>query len=156
MTEINVNFDPRVSVAAFIKAFGASLDVMLWTKLIEEETKELLDALRKGDRENGLKEMVDVLYVMTGAGLVEPTDIMAIISDETEAVIDMVIEEANAAFDAAQEEWEFTAEVFTEAFARVHMSNMSKLDENGKPIKREDGKVLKGPLYKPADLSDLV
>lgn len=32
-------------------------------------------------------------------------------------------------------------------FAEVHASNMSKLDENGKVIRREDGKVLKGPNY---------
>jgi predicted HAD superfamily Cof-like phosphohydrolase len=31
----------------------------------------------------------------------------------------------------------------------VHRSNMTKLDENGDPILREDGKVLKGPLYTP-------
>ena len=38
----------------------------------------------------------------------------------------------------------------------VHESNMSKLDEYGKPIFREDGKVLKGPNYKPPNLADLV
>jgi predicted HAD superfamily Cof-like phosphohydrolase len=43
-----------------------------------------------------------------------------------------------------------------EALNRVHESNLSKLDEDGKPILREDGKVLKGPNYKPPDLSDLV
>ena len=43
-----------------------------------------------------------------------------------------------------------------EAFSRVHESNMSKLGEDGEPIYREDGKVLKGPNYKKADLSDLV
>lgn len=32
-----------------------------------------------------------------------------------------------------------------EAFKRVHESNMSKLGEDGRPIYREDGKVLKGP-----------
>ena len=42
-----------------------------------------------------------------------------------------------------------------EALDRVHKSNMSKLDEDGNPIYREDGKVLKGPNYKPPDLSDL-
>ena len=42
-----------------------------------------------------------------------------------------------------------------EALNRVHESNMSKLGEDGKPIYREDGKVLKGPNYKPPDLSDL-
>jgi len=35
-------------------------------------------------------------------------------------------------------------------FAEVHASNMSKLGEDGKPIYREDGKVLKGPgFFKP-------
>ena len=42
-----------------------------------------------------------------------------------------------------------------EALDRVHKSNMSKLDKDGKPIYRDDGKVLKGPDYKPPDLSDL-
>lgn len=42
------------------------------------------------------------------------------------------------------------------AFNRVHQSNMSKLGADGKPIYREDGKVLKGANYQPADLSDLV
>lgn len=39
-----------------------------------------------------------------------------------------------------------------EVFAEVHRSNMSKLGEDGKPIYREDGKVLKGPNYKEPDL----
>ena len=42
-----------------------------------------------------------------------------------------------------------------EALDRVHQSNMSKLDEDGKPIYRDDGKVLKGPNYKPPNLEDL-
>ena len=43
-----------------------------------------------------------------------------------------------------------------QALRRVHRSNMSKLGDDGKPIYREDGKVLKGPNYQPPDLSDLV
>lgn len=39
-----------------------------------------------------------------------------------------------------------------EAFDEVHRSNMSKLGEDGKPIYREDGKVLKGPNYSEANL----
>ena len=42
-----------------------------------------------------------------------------------------------------------------EALNRVHESNLSKLDDDGNPIYRDDGKVLKGPNYKPPDLSDL-
>ena len=43
-----------------------------------------------------------------------------------------------------------------EALSRVHKSNMSKLGLDGKPIRRKDGKVLKGPNYAPPNLSDLV
>ena len=42
------------------------------------------------------------------------------------------------------------------AMDRVHQSNMSKLGEDGLPIYRDDGKVLKGPNYKPPNLEDLV
>ena len=42
-----------------------------------------------------------------------------------------------------------------EALDRVHKSNLSKLDEEDNPIYREDGKVLKGPNYKPPNLEDL-
>lgn len=42
------------------------------------------------------------------------------------------------------------------SFKRVHESNMSKLGQDGKPIFREDGKVLKGPHYFKPDLADLV
>lgn len=45
---------------------------------------------------------------------------------------------------------------FDTAFERVHESNMSKLDEDGLPVFRLDGKVLKGPWYKPPSLKDLV
>lgn len=43
-----------------------------------------------------------------------------------------------------------------EAMARVFKSNMTKLNEYGNPIYREDGKVLKGPHYCPPDLHSLV
>jgi predicted HAD superfamily Cof-like phosphohydrolase len=42
-----------------------------------------------------------------------------------------------------------------EALDRVHKSNLSKLVD-GKPLRREDGKILKGPDYQPPYLSDLV
>ena len=52
---------------------------------------------------------------------------------------------------AANQRWDLD-----EALDRVHKSNMSKLDDNGLPIFREDGKVLKGPNYAPPNLEDLV
>ena len=41
-------------------------------------------------------------------------------------------------------------------YAEVHRSNMSKLGEDGKPIYREDGKVMKGPDYFHPNLKDIL
>ncbi len=41
-------------------------------------------------------------------------------------------------------------------FDEVQNSNMSKLDQNGKPIYNEHGKVMKGPNYFKPDLSKFV
>jgi predicted HAD superfamily Cof-like phosphohydrolase len=43
-----------------------------------------------------------------------------------------------------------------EVFDEIQRSNMSKLDENGKPIYREDGKVMKGPNYFKPNFSDIL
>ncbi len=42
------------------------------------------------------------------------------------------------------------------AFAEVQASNMSKLGEDGKPILREDGKILKGPNFRPPNLAQFL
>ena len=41
-------------------------------------------------------------------------------------------------------------------FDEVQNSNMSKLDENGKPIYNESGKVMKGPNYYKPNLSKFI
>ena len=41
-------------------------------------------------------------------------------------------------------------------FAEVHRSNMSKLDDDGLPFYREDGKVLKGPNFSEPDLTSVL
>jgi predicted HAD superfamily Cof-like phosphohydrolase len=43
-----------------------------------------------------------------------------------------------------------------ECFLEVHNSNMSKLGEDGKPIYREDGKVMKGPHFFQPDLAEIL
>lgn len=43
-----------------------------------------------------------------------------------------------------------------EVFEEIQRSNMSKLDENGKPIYREDGKVLKSALYFRPDIAKIL
>ena len=43
-----------------------------------------------------------------------------------------------------------------ECFKEVQRSNMSKLGEDGKPIYREDGKVMKGPNYSVPNLKNVL
>jgi len=42
-----------------------------------------------------------------------------------------------------------------EAFQRIHEANMSKLDDDGNPVREPGGKIIKGPNYQKADLSDI-
>lgn len=46
--------------------------------------------------------------------------------------------------------------VIEDVFNEIQASNMSKLGEDGKPILREDGKILKGPGYFRPDLSKFI
>lgn len=47
-------------------------------------------------------------------------------------------------------------EVIYSIFEEIHKSNMTKLDVNGEPIYREDGKVTKSSLYKKPDIASVV
>ena len=44
----------------------------------------------------------------------------------------------------------------TEVFNEIQRSNMSKLGADGKPIYREDGKVLKGPNYFKPNIASII
>ena len=43
-----------------------------------------------------------------------------------------------------------------EVFNEIQRSNMSKLDINGKPVFREDGKILKGPNYFQPNIKEIL
>lgn len=43
-----------------------------------------------------------------------------------------------------------------EIFDEVHRSNMSKLDENGNVVRRDDGKVLKGKNFEPPRIAEIL
>jgi predicted HAD superfamily Cof-like phosphohydrolase len=43
-----------------------------------------------------------------------------------------------------------------EVFNEIQRSNMSKLGEDGKPIRRGDGKIMKGPGYTPPDIESIL
>ena len=116
-------------VGLFMKTFGQEVKVKagfssekinkLRIDLIEEELKELKEAINKKDFKETIDVLTDILYVTYGAG---------------------------HAFGVNLDK----------CFEEVQNSNMSKLDENGKPIYNDSGKVMKGPNYFKPDLSKFV
>ena len=100
----------------------------------------------------------------TGTGIGNRTMQRDLIAEEYEEFMHACLAEPHAAelkeladlvyvcFQYAENmEWDLE-----EALFRVHRSNLSKLGLDGKPIRRKDGKVLKGPNYEPPYLDDLV
>lgn len=72
--------------------------------------------------------------------------------DEPENKLKELADLVYVAFQYAENrEWDLMT-----ALHRVHKSNMSKLGPDRRPIRREDGKILKGPNYQPPVLTDLV
>ena|ERR1035437_7995414 len=45
---------------------------------------------------------------------------------------------------------------FQEIFDEVHRSNLTKLDELGLPLIREDGKIMKSKLFSPPDIKSIL
>lgn len=108
--------------------------IKLGLKLIEEETEEFREAVENLFENTEGGEGEDVLNESREDLAKELTDLLYV-CHWTAATIGIDV---------------------NEAFRRVHASNMSKLGPDGKPVKREDGKVLKGPGYHAPDLSDIV
>lgn len=90
------------------------------------------------------QEFIEAEAIING----EPTATLYDYEDALKELADLVY----VCFQYAENrEWDLLT-----ALNRVHQSNMSKLDENKRPIRRDDGKILKGPYYKPPYLTDLV
>jgi|TARA_R110001632_G_scaffold232784_1_gene374587 hypothetical protein len=142
---------PHEKVAEFIAAFNGSLDPRLWVKLIDEELEEFM--AEKYGTPDHLKELCDLLYVSTGLALTAPDHIGMLLRDSERDVI--LKQQATVSRTLGSGLEYYGEDVFIEAFSRVHDSNMSKLDNEGQPVLREDGKVIKGPNYKKPDLTDL-
>ena len=123
----------ETKVLEFQEAFNINHPDEVNLKLIAEELSKVKKAAA-----HLLKEMCDLLYVSINANLLGTPLPPSIFADVLDPLYEI-----------------FPVEVFEEAFRRVHESNMSKL-VMGKPMLRHDGKVLKGPNYKPPYLEDLI
>lgn len=157
----------------FQTIFKTPMDPEFWVGLIKEEALEAKEAeviLRaiqntKSDlrdeeefekaQENFLKELCDCLYVTAGlinasgdqfrfgqfdAEISKAIHPWAILMDE------VVYSDLNL----------YTEAEMKEALRRVHISNMSKRTSDGTVIRNGEGKVLKGPNYRPPILNDIV
>lgn len=157
-------------VGEFHKAFGISgQDDDLRVKLYKEELVEYLEAETIQDK---LDAVVDMLYIACGT--------MDLYGFNFE---DMPLENYRSAksdeYYTDFTKWgysgvikslllqtEFPTKLILEAFDIVHASNMSKLDENGKPVingengvfdeRKPLGKVLKSNLFVSPDFSELL
>lgn len=114
----------------------------LRVRLIAEELTELCEAL-------------GVALELTSNGFASQFVCRAVKEDEevdlVEAAdalgdLDYVVQGSNLVFG-------FPAEA---VLGEIHRSNMSKLGEDGLPVHREDGKVIKGPNYSPPDLKPIL
>lgn len=157
-------------VEEFHKAFGISgQDDNLRIKLYKEELDEYNDAQTIEDK---LDAVVDMLYIACGT-----MDLYGFkykyfpVRGDDEFKDEWIFEELDeenysAIIDSLLTQTEFPTKLILEAFDIVHASNMSKLDENGKPVingengvfdeRKPKGKVLKSKLFKEPDFSELL
>lgn len=142
----------------FIRSMEANLDFKWWANtLMVEETAELVKADTENEgMEQIFKESADLLYVTAGFYNTMPVVPHDLLSEEENKKLQEIHDNAWNVLTEVANKYQIGAHLVVEAFAIVHQSNMSKLDENGKPIRREDGKILKGPNYTPPDMSTVV
>jgi predicted HAD superfamily Cof-like phosphohydrolase len=107
------------TVIKWIETFDADHKPDLWLSLINEEYRELQEAIAEGDEIAIADAMADLQWVMHGYSYSLRHDADAI-------------------------------------FAEVERSNNSKLGLDGLPIRREDGKIMKGPNYSAPQLEPFV
>lgn len=117
-------------VREFHKAFGAELDKPFSPRLVK---------LRQHLIEEEMLEYTDEVYTKTMEFTAQP-DRQKVAKELADLLYVVYGTAATFGIDIDR------------VFDEVHKSNMSKLGEDGKPVYREDGKVLKGPNYQPPKL----
>lgn len=154
------NLSPELFAAQrqFIQVMEAPRDFIWWAEtLVTEETKEL----RQADEENEgmeqvFKELGDLVYVVAGFYNTMPQYPFEIMTPEKAEEIRKIMDQAQDVTAKISMKYKIPVPFVELAFQAVHTSNMSKLGDDGKPIRREDGKILKGPNYQAPDMAPLV
>ena len=122
---LNAGFEPEASTVDQVKEFNKAFNLPVPDKpTLDEESVPLQILLMR-------EEFDEMIAAYESSDIVEVLD----------GLIDMqyILDGLFIKFGMA--------DIKEVAFDEVHASNMSKLGEDGKPILREDGKILKGPNY---------
>ena len=136
----------------FLEKYGITPDRMvLRNKLWNEECEEFIEAKEKKDKVQILDAIVDMMYIRIGTLLEHYRGDTMIVR----LVIERDTEISNCRNYFAKH-FGYNPNLLIDAFDEVHRSNLSKLDENGEPIFREDGKVMKSHLFSEPDLKTIL
>lgn len=117
--------------------------------LIAEEFVELTEALYGSEAANTIKREIEIhvdqaRYEASALGRPLPLDTV----ETADALADLVYVIYGAALESSIP--------LDPALQEVQRSNMSKLGADGLPIRREDGKILKGPNYTPPNIEGVL
>lgn len=144
----------------FIRVMNANKDFVWWADtLITEETKELRAEFEadESDMADLFKELGDLIYVVAGFYNVMPVFAPEVVDQETNERLQKILDEAAVLVSEVTNQLKIPIPLVVMAFELVHQSNMSKVNpETGKPDRREDGKVLKGPNYVAPNMTPVV
>jgi predicted HAD superfamily Cof-like phosphohydrolase len=159
-------------VKEFMEVFGQLPNTLteeetykLRVALIQEEAAELIVAVTDVEE---LDALVDLAYVLYGTYIhmnvpdIDPEHLIYEREVTPQEIFDAAMNIDAETFDSDLDEVLGLVTTYAQkynfegAFKEVHRSNMSKLGTDGKPVKRLDGKVLKGPLYTPPNLAPFV
>lgn len=144
--------------------------VELRVELVREELEELDDAAAADDLVEVADALADLVYVIEGAALVWGVDVTvplvpvevhdaferfaeasraaAVPGDAT--LVSVALGELLAAVETLAGDWDVP---LAACVVEVHDSNMSKLGGDGRPLYRDDGKILKGPSFRCPDIA---
>lgn len=114
-------------------------DMAMRLRLIAEEFCELVEASRGVEAGQIVRRALsDVEKIPVDADLIATADALG---DLTYVIYGLAIL-ANIPLD--------------DVISEIHRSNMTKLGADGKPMKREDGKILKGPNFSPPNIGNVL
>lgn len=147
-TKCKVEIHPLDMVREFHESFGHPVEskpispslklLSLRLKLILEEVDELVKAT--GTKVTALEDGSYVVEV-DGSSQYDPVEVADALGD-----ILYVVYGAFLALGLPAKE----------VFKEIHDSNMTKLGPDGKPMYNENGKVVKGPNYRPPDIKSII